>query len=74
MIVTVLLKIKFGHVQISVPKIGISMSKTACIIPWTILILPAPSFLPYLYTWTRGEEGWTVQDFILEVLVANNVK
>ena len=35
MVVLVLLKIKFGHIQISVPKIGISMSKTACINPCT---------------------------------------
>ena len=33
MVVSVLLKIKFGHAQISVPKIGIPMSKTACINP-----------------------------------------
>ena len=26
-------KIRFGHAQISVPKIGIQMSKTACINP-----------------------------------------
>ena len=25
---------KFGHAQISVPKIGIPMSTTACINPW----------------------------------------
>ena len=29
MVVSVLLKIKFGHAQISVPKIGIPMPKTA---------------------------------------------
>ena len=34
MIVSVLLEIKFGHAQISVPKIGLLMSKTACINPW----------------------------------------
>ena len=33
MVVLVLLKMKFGHAQISVPKIGIPMSKTACINP-----------------------------------------
>ena len=33
MVVSVLLKIKFGHTQISVPKIGIPMLKTACINP-----------------------------------------
>ena len=33
MIVSVLHEIKFGHAQISVPKIGIPMSKTACINP-----------------------------------------
>ena len=31
MVVSVLLKIKFGHAQICMPKIGIPMSKTACI-------------------------------------------
>ena len=31
--VLVLLKIKFGHAQISVPKIGIPVLKTACINP-----------------------------------------
>ena len=30
----VLLKIKFGHAQISVPKTGILMSKAACIDPY----------------------------------------
>ena len=34
MVLSVLRKIKFGHAQISVPKIGIPMSKTACINPW----------------------------------------
>ena len=34
-IVPVLLEIKFGHAQISVPKIGIPMLKTACINPCT---------------------------------------
>ena len=29
-----LIKIKFAHVQISVPKIGMSILKTACINPW----------------------------------------
>ena len=33
-VVSVLLKIRFEHAQISVPKIGIPMSKTACINPW----------------------------------------
>ena len=32
-IVSVLLKIRFGHAQISVPKISIPVSKTACINP-----------------------------------------
>ena len=35
MIVSVLIKIKFEHIQISVSKIGILMSKAACINPWT---------------------------------------
>ena len=33
MVVSVLLKIKFGHAQICIAKIGIPMSKTACISP-----------------------------------------
>ena len=33
MTVSGLLKIKFGHTHIRVPKIGIPMSKTACINP-----------------------------------------
>ena len=33
MVVSVLLKIKFGHTQISVPKIGKSRLKTVCINP-----------------------------------------
>ena len=33
MVVSVLLKIKFGHAQISVPKIATPMSKKACINP-----------------------------------------
>ena len=38
MVVSILLKIKFGHTQISVPKIGIPMSKTGCINPSYIYI------------------------------------
>ena len=34
MVVSIFLKIKFRHAQISVPKISISMSKAACINPW----------------------------------------
>ena len=30
-VVSILLKIRFGHARISVPKIGIPMSKAACI-------------------------------------------
>ena len=37
-VVSVLLKIRFGHAQISVPKIGIPMLKTACIGLLVILI------------------------------------
>ena len=33
-VVSILLKISFGHAQISVPKIGVLMSKTVCINPW----------------------------------------
>ena len=33
MVALVLVKIKFGHAQINVPKIGIPMLKTACINP-----------------------------------------
>ena len=36
--VSVLLKIRFGHAQISVPKIGTPKLKTACISPLVILI------------------------------------
>ena len=36
MVVSDLLKIESGHTQISGPKIGIPMSKTACINPWNI--------------------------------------
>ena len=39
MIVSDLLKIKFTRTQISVPKIGIPMSKTACINPRLICTL-----------------------------------
>ena len=34
MVVSVLLRIKFAPAQVSVPKIVILMSKTACIKPW----------------------------------------
>ena len=34
MVVLVLLKAKFGHTQISVPKTSIPILKTACINPW----------------------------------------
>ena len=35
MVVLVSLKIKFGHAEISVPKMGKPMLKTACINPWS---------------------------------------
>ena len=31
-----LIRIKFGHAQISVPKIGVPISKIACINPWLV--------------------------------------
>ena len=45
MVVSVLLKIEFGHTQISVPKIGIPMSKTACINPCLYIREDIPSRL-----------------------------
>ena len=36
-VASVLFKTKFGYAQIRVPKIGILMSKTACINPWYII-------------------------------------
>ena len=35
-VISILLNIRFGHAQISVPKIGIPMPKTACINPWIL--------------------------------------
>ena len=43
MVVSVLLKIEFGHTQFSVPKIGIPMLKAAYIDPWLIWALFSPS-------------------------------
>ena len=37
-VVSVLLRIRFGHAQISVPEIGIPMSKTACINPLPVYL------------------------------------
>ena len=34
-------------------------SRQLLLIIQTILIVPSPSFLPYLYKWTRGREGLT---------------
>lgn len=34
LVVLILLKIKYGHPEISVPTIGVSISKTASIKPW----------------------------------------
>ena len=39
MLVSFLLKIKFGHTQIIVPKIGTPMSETACINPSHMIII-----------------------------------
>ena len=38
-VVSILLKIRVRHTQISVPKIGIPMSKTACINPWLAMFI-----------------------------------
>ena len=35
----ILFKIELGHIQISVPKIGTPMLKTACINPWMLRLL-----------------------------------
>ena len=35
-----LIRIKFGHAQISVTKIGIPMSETVCINPWMSNVVP----------------------------------
>ena len=35
-----LIRIKFGHAQISVTKIGIPMSETVCINPWMSDVVP----------------------------------
>ena len=45
MVVSILLKTKFGHIQISVPKIGIPMSKTVCIKPSALWL---PMYLEYI--------------------------
>ena len=44
MIVSVLLEIKFGHAQISVPKSGLPMSKAACINPCRFLFFHQMNF------------------------------
>ena len=44
MVVSVLLEIKFGHAQLSLPKIGIRMLKAACISPW-------PKIYYYCLSW-----------------------
>ena len=48
MVVSVLLKIEFGHTQISVPKIGIPMLKTACVNPCFIVNLFLICFFYFL--------------------------
>ena len=40
--------IEFGHAQISVPKIGILMSKTACIKPWKYFSIFSPNVEKYV--------------------------
>ena len=37
-VVSFLLEIKFGYAQISVPKIGMPMSKTTCINLWGVML------------------------------------
>ena len=46
MVVSVFLKIKFRHAQISVPKIGIPMSKSACINPWLLYLKQKQNLSP----------------------------
>ena len=45
MLVSVLLKIKFGHAQICVPKIGIPMLKIACVNLWSKVLFSYNQFL-----------------------------
>ena len=46
MVVSVFLKIKFRHAQISVPKTGIPMSKSACINPWLLYLKQKQNLSP----------------------------
>ena len=66
MVVSVLLKIKFGHTQISVPKIGIPMLKTACINPCIFYTHQANGTCAGMCTCNRthqmekAETGWYI--------------
>ena len=63
MAVLVLLKIESGHAQISVPKIGIRMTKTTCINPWVYLLLTLNRFHSLLFpllTWNKQMTAETV--------------
>ena len=51
-VVSVLLKVIFGHGQISLPKIGIPMSKTACIKPLHVYLKGTLSIKIELY-WSQ---------------------
>ena len=52
MVVSVLLKIKFGHTQTSLPKIGIYIAvKTACINPCLLLSTLLVLYNPSLFFW-----------------------
>ena len=46
MVVSVFLKIKFRHAQISVPKIGIPMSKSTRINPWLLYLKQKQNLSP----------------------------
>ena len=76
MVVLVLLKIKFGRTQISVPKIGISMSKTACINPckesqdWLKIDLNAAEIITVQdYKPTKNECEWKYTYTVLKLRV-----
>ena len=54
-----LIRIKFRHAQISVPKIGIPMSKTACINPWMITAIEAK---------VKRYQGWVDKTNYLKII------
>ena len=70
-VVSILLKIRFGHIQISAPKIGIPMLKTACINPCLlkpIVLELCKKFYSFVFHFLLGKRLLLMKIYVLQTM------